>query len=88
MSMNRYAKRRDANHRSIRDVLVAMGCDVLESDIVDLIVGLAGNTYLIEVKRDGRARLRPVQKRLRESWRGHYAIVTTPEEACKAVGLL
>jgi hypothetical protein len=88
--VSRYAKRRDANEPDIRDALVKAGCDVIQADDVDLIVGRAGHSYLIEVKRPGRAsesRIRPIQKRLRDNWRGHYAIVTTADDALAAVGL-
>lgn len=88
--MPRYAAKRDANEGQIVDALEAAGCDVLRSTDIDLIVGHAGASYLLECKVPGRtseSRLRPLQKRLRASWRGHYAIVTTPEEALRAVGL-
>ncbi len=89
MSRNRYARRRDLNEPPIIEALEAAGCDVLQGHDIDLIVGRAGATYLLEVKRPKRAtesRIEPIQKRLREAWRGHYAIVTTPEQALIAVG--
>lgn len=85
-----YARRRDANEPAIVKALEAAGCDVLRAHDVDLIAGRAGESYLLEVKRPKRAtesRITPIQKRLRANWRGHYAIVTTPEEALCAVGL-
>lgn len=88
MSRNRYAKRRDTNEAEIVAMLERIGCDVIRADDVDLLVGRAGNTYLLEVKRPDRAtesRIRPIQKRLRDGWRGHYAIVTSCEEAMAAV---
>lgn len=83
----RYAKARDINEPAIIEALEKAGCDVLRSDIVDLIVGRLGRSMLLEIKREGPIKLRPIQKRLRESWRGHYAIVQTAEQALKAVGL-
>lgn len=91
MSRNRYAARRDGNEPQIVAALEAAGCDVLRGQDVDLIAGRAGSSYLLEVKRPGRAtesRIRPIQKRLRESWRGQYAIVTTVDEALRAVGVM
>lgn len=86
----RYAKRRDLNEPDIITALEAAGCDVLQADDVDLLVGRQGVTYLLEVKRPKRtseSRIRPIQKRLRDGWRGQYAIVTTPEQALRVVGL-
>lgn len=89
MSINRYAKRRDANEREIIDALEAIGCTVAPSDVVDLLVGRAGQTYLLEVK-DGdkspsRRKLTPSQKKLQAGWKGHYAVVKSVEEALTAV---
>jgi hypothetical protein len=85
----RFAKKRDLNEPSIVEALEAIGCDVLRASDVDLIVGRAGINYLLEVKRPkfkSESRIRPVQKRLRDSWKGQYAIVSTPVEALQAVG--
>jgi len=89
MTLNRYAKRRDANHREIIDALRQAGCDVEEPDVCDALVGRAGRNYMLEVKVPGYAEsaLKPRQKRLRATWRGQYAIVTTIAEALAAVGL-
>lgn len=87
----RYARRRDLNEPAIVAGLEAVGCDVLQASDVDLIVGIAGRNYMLEVKRPKRtsaSRIQPIQKRLRESWRGQYAIVTTLDEALKAVGVM
>lgn len=88
--MTRYAKRRDQNEGAIREALERAGCDVIQTDEIDLVCGRAGRSFLLECKRPDRAsesRLRPTQKRLRDNWRGHYAIVTTVDEALAAVGL-
>lgn len=88
--MPRYAARRDENEPEIVEALEAAGCDVLRATDVDLIVGRAGQTFLVEVKHPKRAsesRIKPIQKRLRASWRGQYAIVTTAQQALEAVGL-
>lgn len=76
------------NEQQIIAALVSVGCDVVRADDVDLIVGRNGRNFLIEIKRPGRAtesRLRPIQKRLRDNWRGQYNIVTTAEEAVSLV---
>ena len=88
--MPRYAARRDRSEGAIVDALETAGCDVLRATDIDLIVGRAGLNWLLECKSPGRAsesRMRPLQKRLRASWRGQYSIVTTPAEALRAVGL-
>lgn len=88
--MTRYAKRRDQNEGAIREALERAGCDVIQTDEIDLVCGRAGLSFLLECKHPDRAtesRLRPTQKRLRDNWRGHYAIVTTVDEALAAVGL-
>ena len=91
MSQNRYARQRDLNEPEIVKALETAGCQVLKASDVDLIVGMAGRNYLIEVKRPKRAsesRIRPIQRTLRDSWLGQYAIVTTAQEALQAVGLV
>ena len=87
----RRAAKRDLNEPEIIAALEAVGCDVLRATDVDLIVGRAGRNYLLEVKRVKRAtesRIRPIQRRLRDTWHGQYAIVTTAQEALQAVGLV
>lgn len=84
----RRAAKRDVNEASIIEALRAAGCDVIQCDEIDLIAGRAGKSYLLECKQPGRRnKLRPIQEKLLANWRGHYAIVTTPQEALAAVGL-
>lgn len=85
MSLNRYAKRRDANEREVIDALLAVGCSVLQTDGVDLVVGYRGVNYLIEVK-DGskpksERKLTKAQLDLRQSWRGQYSVVESVDQA-------
>jgi hypothetical protein len=85
----RRAAKRDANEPTIVEALEAVGCDVLKATDVDLIVGRAGVNFLLEVKHPKRmseSNLKPIQKKLRSSWRGQYAIVSTPVEALTAIG--
>lgn len=88
--MTRYAKRRDENEAEIIAALKNAGCDVIQLNDIDLLVGLAGRNYLLEVKHPKRAsesRIRPFQRKLRSSWGGQYTIVTTVEHALRVVGL-
>ncbi len=89
MSINRYAKRRDANEPDIIKALEALGCTVESMDKVDLVVGYRGRNYLLEIKngtKTSRSRtLTPTQKRLRETWNGQYSVVTSVEEALSAI---
>lgn len=86
----------DAVQPAIVQALLRAGCSIMFLHAVgggcpDLAVGRAGRTYLLEVKAPrpkGHAPLTPPQEAWHASWRGHVAIVTTPEEALLAVGLL
>ena len=64
------------------------GCDVEYAyrKPYDIIVGRGFKTYLIECKTK-HGKLRQSQVDFQRDWRGHYAVVRTPEEALKAVGL-
>lgn len=77
--------RKDRNHAEIRDALIAVGASVQESDWVDLVVGYRDRTYLVEIKSDG-GKLRPSQRTLLATWRGHYAIVRSVAEALGVIG--
>ncbi len=85
MSLNRYAKRRDANEAEIIQALRAIGCSVEVLDRpCDLVVGLRSRTYLLEVKGE-KGKLTKGQKEFFKTWRGHARVVTTPEEAIRAI---
>lgn len=72
----------------------ALGCDVRSTASVgagfpDLVVGLAGRTYLVEVK-DGRKapsarRLTPLEEKFREGWRGGWHLVECREDVVALV---
>ena len=56
----------------------------------DLVVGVAGRNYLLEVKRDReRAKwaLQPKQVKFHAAWKGQVAIVETPSQALAVCGL-
>lgn len=105
MSFRRFAAargKRDANHRDIVEALTRAGCSVMDTGGVghgfpDVVVGVRGMTYLLEIKREwGKAGVtrtaratRERQEAFRASWRGHpVQVVTSPESALRAVGVL
>jgi hypothetical protein len=80
--------RRDENEQAIVTALQRAGClvDRVERRPYDLVVGRAGANYLLECKQR-LATLTSSQIRFRFLWPGPYAVVRSPEEALKAVGL-
>lgn len=52
----------------------------------DLLVGIRGQNYLLEVK-NGKGKLNDIQQKWHPAWRGQVAVVTTPEEALTVIGL-
>jgi Holliday junction resolvase len=94
--------RTDRNQQDVIDALRKAGCSVLSLANVgqgcpDLLCGLAGKNWLIEVK-DGtkppsRQKLTPAQERFHEFhvehpekyWNGQKAVVTTVHEALAVV---
>lgn len=82
------AGRRDDSESAIAGALLKAGCDVeyAHRKPYDLLVGRAGQTFLLEVKGALRG-LTDSQVEFQKSWRGHYAIVRSVGEALKAVGL-
>lgn len=78
--------KRDANEPAIVEALTRAGCTVVRLDVpADLLVGVDGVTWLLEVKTT-KGTLTDDQRTFAESWRGQYAIVTTEEEALRVVG--
>ena len=78
-------KRRDANEPEIVDALEAVGASVLRANEVDLIVGYRERSYLIECKSEG-GKLTPFQQDMLKTWRGHYAVVYSVDEALRVIG--
>jgi Holliday junction resolvase len=69
------AKRTDVNQKDIVHALKSFGATVVDLSSVgkgcpDLLVGFANKTYLIEVKRDNKAKFTPQQIQFNELWRG------------------
>ena len=88
----RWAAKTDANQKAIVQALRDAYCSVLPLHRVgqgcpDLAVGRGGKVYFLEVKTDN-GKLTPAELEFQQMWRGHYAIVRTPEEALKAIGAM
>ena len=90
--MTTWARKVDANQAEIVQALRDVYCSVLLLHRVgqgcpDIAVGYRGRTYFIEIKTD-KGKLTPREQEFMDGWRGHYAIVRTPDEALKAIGLM
>ena len=86
----RYAARVDANQKQIITALEAAGAYVWVIGLpVDLLVGYKGHTWLIEIKRDSKARLTPLQADFFENWSGStLARIDNPEAALRMIGVV
>ena len=86
----RYAKRVDANQDAIVSALRAAGAYVWIIGLpVDLLVGYAGKTFLVECKDGPRKRLTPLQADFFESWTGGTLCrVDGPEAALRMIGVV
>jgi hypothetical protein len=83
VSLNRYAKQRDANEPEIIARLENDGYSVWQIDVpCDLLVGQWGRTHLVEVKNpDGRGtRLTRQQRIFHARWKGCIHTGTTGED--------
>ncbi len=85
----RRAAKRDDNEADIIAVLRAQGASVVQVNskgIPDLLVGIHGCTFLIEVKSPKRAKFTAAQKKFREDWHGDPpTTVRNPGEALLAI---
>ena len=86
MTLNRHAKRRDANEAEIVAALRRAGCDVQRRDDYDLNVMRAGHEYRLEVK-TLKGLLTKRQKDMLQRGEG-IIIVRSVLEALKAVGII
>jgi hypothetical protein len=86
----RYAKRVDANQDAIVAALRAAGAYVwIISLPVDLLVGYNNHTFLVEIKRDSKARFTPLQAEFFENWSGStLARIDSPDAALRMIGVL
>lgn len=55
--------------------------------LCDLLVGVRGVNYLLEVKRSAKEQLTEDQVKFFQTWTGHKARVNSADEALQAVGL-
>lgn len=93
----RRAAQRDGNEQGIVDVLEQAGASVTRLSargVPDLLVGIEGRTYLLEVKDPSAERgqaqalqLTEDQEKWHANWKGQKAVVTSPIEALEAIGL-
>jgi len=93
----RLAAKIDANQKSVVTALRKAGVSVASlapvgQGVPDLLCGLAGVNYLLEVK-DGdkpksAQKLTPDQVKWHEAWQGQVCVVDGPEQALKAIGVL
>ena len=86
----RYAARVDANKDQIVTALRAAGAYVWDLKLpVDLLVGYAGHTFLVEIKRDHKAPLTALQRTFFESWGGGtLARIDSPDAALRMIGVI
>ena len=81
------AKRVDVNQKDIVNALKMFGATVVDLSSVgkgcpDLLMGFNNKTYLIEVKRDSKAKFTPQQLQFNELWRGGLVVrVETVQDA-------
>jgi len=85
------AKRVDCNQKDIVHALKTFGATVVDLSGVgkgcpDLLVGFRNKTYLIEVKRDSKAKFTSQQLQFNESWLG--GIIARIETVDEAIALL
>ncbi len=79
--------RKDGNHAEIKSALEDVGASVHESDFADLVCGYHGSTFLLECKSAG-GKLTPFQQDMLKTWRGHYAVVYSVDEALQVIGAM
>ena len=90
----RHQARTDANHTAVVDALRSIGASVRSTASIgdgfpDLAVGFRGMNFLLEIK-DGskspsRRTLTDEEQQFAIEWRGHYAVVTSAEQAVDVV---
>ena len=89
-----YAKRTDANQTEIVETLRKAGADVYILSMVgrgipDLMVCFNGETILMEVKRDAKAKFTAEQLKFIANWKGGpLSRVDSPESALRVIGLI
>ena len=86
----RYAAKVDKNQQIIVETLRAAGAYVWIIGLpVDLLVGYGNHSYLMEIKRDSKARMTPLQADFFKNWMGGTLCrVDSPEAALRMIGVL
>lgn len=91
--MSRYARNVDSTHRPVVEAMRAAGASVeaiqgARAGVPDLVVGVAGLTELVEVKRP-RAKPSEAQEAWHRAWRGRpVRVVRSTEEALAVVAAM
>jgi hypothetical protein len=80
MSKYRRAAKVDGNQAEIVKALRAIPGISVATRHDDILVGYRGRTYWYELKKSVKAEVKPGQEMLRQTWQGHYAIVSSVEE--------
>jgi Holliday junction resolvase len=85
------AKRVDSNQKDIVHALKTFGATVVDLSGVgkgcpDLLIGFKNKTYLIEVKKDSKAKFTPQQLQFNELWTG--GVIARIETIDEAIALL
>lgn len=85
----------DINHAEIRDGLrsiIGKHCVKDTKDFgdgwPDLTVGFRGVNYFLEIKKDEKAKLTPMELAFSRTWGGQWARVHSLDEAMKVIGLI
>ena len=85
----------DANQPEIVEALRSVGASVqslaqLGGGVPDLLVGINGKNYLLEVKDgskcDSATKLTPMEDLFHSVWKGHKAVVRNTNEALEEIG--
>ena len=86
----RYAAKVDSNQDAIVSTLRAAGAYVWIIGLpVDLLVGYGNHSYLMELKRDSKARMTPLQADFFKNWTGGTLCrVDSPDGALKMIGVI
>jgi hypothetical protein len=90
--MRRGAAKTDANQYDIVRALTRAGCSVeslhrVGAGVPDLLVGIGGRNYLLEVK-SPKGRLNALQRGWHRRWCGQTAVVRDWREALRCVALM
>jgi hypothetical protein len=86
----RYAAKVDSNQDAIVSTLRAAGAYVWIIGLpVDLLVGYGNHSYLMELKRDSKARMTPLQADFFKNWSGGTLCrVDSPDAALRMIGVI